>query len=96
MAKIKKGDLVQVISGAKPERGGDRGKQGKVTIDEAAFHDDLPGLMKAAMANSMGLLAHARSWKARQRVVRFEVVWQQTSTDDPPATVEDIANLRKI
>ena len=30
MAKIKKGDLVQVISGAKPERGGDRGKQGKV------------------------------------------------------------------
>jgi len=26
MAKIKKGDLVQVISGAKPERGGDRGK----------------------------------------------------------------------
>ena len=30
MAKIKKGDLVQVIAGAKPERGGDRGKQGKV------------------------------------------------------------------
>ena len=30
MAKIKKGDLVQVISGATPERGGDRGKQGKV------------------------------------------------------------------
>src|SRR3546814_21123141 len=30
MAKIKKGDLVQVISGPKPERGGDRGKQGKV------------------------------------------------------------------
>lgn len=28
--KIKKGDLVQVISGAKQERGGDRGKQGKV------------------------------------------------------------------
>lgn len=27
-----------------------RGKQGKVTIDEAAFHDDLPGLMKAALA----------------------------------------------
>jgi len=27
-----------------------RGKQGKVTIDEAAFHDDLPGLVKAAMA----------------------------------------------
>ena len=30
MANIKYGDLVQVISGAKPERGGDRGKQGKV------------------------------------------------------------------
>lgn len=27
-----------------------RGKQGKVTIDEAAFHDDLDGLMKAALA----------------------------------------------
>ncbi|QPJ61691.1 MAG: hypothetical protein G3M70_07240 [Candidatus Nitronauta litoralis] len=27
-----------------------RGKQGKVIIDEAAFHDDLPGLLKAAMA----------------------------------------------
>src|SRR5258708_9987570 len=27
-----------------------RGKQGKVTIDEAAYHDDLPGLLKAAMA----------------------------------------------
>jgi len=30
MAKIKKGDLVQVITGATQERGGDRGKQGKV------------------------------------------------------------------
>lgn len=30
MAKIKKGDLVQVISGPTQERGGDRGKQGKV------------------------------------------------------------------
>lgn len=27
-----------------------RGRKGKVTIDEAAFHDDLPGLLKAAMA----------------------------------------------
>jgi phage FluMu gp28-like protein len=27
-----------------------RGKQGQVTIDEAAFHDDLPGLLKAALA----------------------------------------------
>lgn len=30
MAKIKKGDLVQVISGRSQDRGGDRGKQGKV------------------------------------------------------------------
>ena len=30
MANIKKGDLVQVITGATQERGGDRGKQGKV------------------------------------------------------------------
>ena len=30
MANIKKGDLVQVISGPTPERGGDRGKQVKV------------------------------------------------------------------
>jgi len=30
MAKIKKGDLVQVISGRKQDKGGDRGKQGKV------------------------------------------------------------------
>ncbi len=30
-----------------------RGKQGRVVIDEAAFHDDLPGLLKAAMALTM-------------------------------------------
>ncbi|MCW2748394.1 MAG: ribosomal protein [Nocardioidaceae bacterium] len=30
MANIKKGDLVQVISGATQERGGDRGRQGRV------------------------------------------------------------------
>src|SRR6195952_2309127 len=30
MANIKKGDIVQVISGATQARGGDRGKQGKV------------------------------------------------------------------
>ena len=27
-----------------------RGKQGRIIIDEAAFHEDLPGLIKAAMA----------------------------------------------
>ncbi len=30
MAKIKKGDLVEVITGARQSRGGDRGKQGTV------------------------------------------------------------------
>ncbi|MGB4777552.1 50S ribosomal protein L24 [Microbacterium sp.] len=30
MAKIKKGDLVQVITGKKQDKGGDRGKQGTV------------------------------------------------------------------
>ena len=30
MANIKKGDLVQVITGRSQERGGDRGKQGRV------------------------------------------------------------------
>jgi len=30
MAKIKKGDLVQVITGASQARGGDKGKQGRV------------------------------------------------------------------
>lgn len=30
MAHIKKGDLVQVITGKKQDKGGDRGKQGKV------------------------------------------------------------------
>lgn len=30
-----------------------RGKQGKIVIDEAAFHEDLPGLLKAAIAMLM-------------------------------------------
>lgn len=30
-----------------------RGKQGKIVIDEAGFHDDLPGLIKAAIAMLM-------------------------------------------
>lgn len=30
MSKIKKGDLVQVITGTRQDRGGDRGKQGEV------------------------------------------------------------------
>jgi large subunit ribosomal protein L24 len=38
MANIKKGDLVQVISGASQARGGDRGKQG--TVIEVLVEND--------------------------------------------------------
>ncbi len=38
-----------------------RGKQGVVVIDEAAFHDDLPGLIKAAMALLM--------WGGKVRII---------------------------
>ncbi len=38
-----------------------RGKQGCAVIDEAAFHDDLPGLLKAALAFTM--------WGGRVRVI---------------------------
>lgn len=38
-----------------------RGKQGRVVIDEAAFHDDLQGLIKAAMALLM--------WGGRVRII---------------------------
>jgi len=38
-----------------------RGKQGVVVIDEAAFHDDLPGLIKAAMALTI--------WGGRVRII---------------------------
>lgn len=38
-----------------------RGKQGRVTIDEAAFHDDLEGLLKAALAMLI--------WGGRVRVI---------------------------
>jgi phage FluMu gp28-like protein len=38
-----------------------RGKQGRVVLDEAAFHDDLPGLLKAAMALLM--------WGGQVRVI---------------------------
>jgi phage FluMu gp28-like protein len=38
-----------------------RGKQGCAVIDEAAFHDDLPGLLKAALAFTM--------WGGKVRVI---------------------------
>jgi phage FluMu gp28-like protein len=44
-----------------------RGKQGKVTIDEAAFHDDLPGLLKAALAMLI--------WGGRVRILSSHNGW---------------------
>lgn len=38
-----------------------RGRQGIILIDEAAFHDDLPGLLKAAMAHKM--------WGGKVRII---------------------------
>ena len=50
-----------------------RGKQGRVIIDEAAFHPDLPGLLKAAMALLMsggGGAHHLHPQRGRQRFQR--------------------------
>ena len=45
MATIKKGDLVQLITGGSQERGGDRGKQGKViSIDTKSNRVIVEGL----------------------------------------------------
>ena len=45
MATIKKGDLVQLITGGSQERGGDRGKQGKViSIDKKSNRVIVEGL----------------------------------------------------
>lgn len=47
-------------------------------------------VMKAAMANSAGLLAHARSWKSNQRRT-FTVV--PKVADGPAATAADVAEM---
>ena len=45
MANIKKGDLVQLMTGGSQERGGDRGKQGKViSIDKKSNRVIVEGL----------------------------------------------------
>ncbi len=45
MANIKKGDLVQLMTGGSQERGGDRGKQGKViAIDKKTNRVIIEGL----------------------------------------------------
>lgn len=60
-----------------------RGKQGKVVIDEAAFHDDLPGLLKASMAHTI--------WGGK-----IAIISTHNGTDNPfNELVEDIRAGRK-
>ena len=55
MANIKKGDLVQVISGAKEDRGGDRGKQGKVlSVDRERNRVIVEGVNMVTKHNKVG------------------------------------------
>jgi large subunit ribosomal protein L24 len=53
MANIKKGDLVQVISGPTQARGGDRGKQGKVI-------EVLPGEQRVVVEGINFVTKHVR------------------------------------
>ena len=55
MTKIKKGDLVQVITGAKQDRGGDRGKQGKVlSVDFVKNRVIVEGVNMVTRHNKIG------------------------------------------
>jgi len=55
MPKIKKGDLVQVITGAKADRGGDRGKQGKVlSVDFVKNRVIVEGVNMVTRHNKIG------------------------------------------
>ena len=55
MPKIKKGDLVQVIAGAKADRGGDRGKQGKVlSVDFEKNRVIIEGVNMVTRHNKIG------------------------------------------
>ena len=55
MPKIKKGDLVQVIAGAKQDRGGDRGKQGKVlSVDFVKNRVIVEGVNMVTRHNKIG------------------------------------------
>ncbi len=60
-----------------------RGKQGRVILDEAAFHDDLPGLIKAAMA----LLI----WGGQVRIISTH----NGDTNEFNSLVQDIRAKRK-
>ena len=55
MPKIKKGDLVQVITGAKSDRGGDRGKQGNVlSVDFVKNRVIVEGVNMVTRHNKIG------------------------------------------
>jgi phage FluMu gp28-like protein len=60
-----------------------RGKQGRVVIDEAAFHDDLPGLLKAAMALLM--------WGGQVRVISTHF----GDTNEFNSVIQDIRAKKK-
>jgi hypothetical protein len=68
MAKIKKGDLVQVISGKSQARGGDRGKQGKVIeVLSAGSKRPLSSTITSSADSSKGwsALARSRPWPSK-------------------------------
>jgi large subunit ribosomal protein L24 len=55
VANIKKGDLVQVITGAKQDRGGDRGKQGRVlSVDRERNRVIVEGIKMVKKHNKVG------------------------------------------
>jgi len=60
-----------------------RGKQGRVVIDEAAFHDDLAGLLKAAMAFLM--------WGGQVRVISTHF----GDTNEFNSVIQDIRAKKK-
>lgn len=60
-----------------------RGKQGRVVIDEAAFHDDLAGLLKAAMALLM--------WGGQVRVISTHF----GDTNEFNSVIQDIRAKKK-
>ncbi len=60
-----------------------RGKQGRVIIDEAAFHDDLAGLLKAAMALLM--------WGGQVRVISTHF----GDTNEFNSVIQDIRAKKK-
>ena len=61
MANIKKGDLVQVISGRKQDKGGDRGKQGKVLNDDGSVENIKEILIVDSAAAAVGGFVGASS-----------------------------------